>query len=97
MAKKTHKRKVAKRYEMVKFESSLFEGEFTLPKQSQMPIGVVEAMQAGEVQKLTGWLADAGADQADVDAFRELSGDELETFIKDWGSGDLANAPKSSA
>lgn len=95
--KKKHTRKTRKRYELVTFESSLFDGEFTLPNQAQMPLGVVEGVQSGAIGKMTAWLEAAGTEDADIDAFRELSGEELETFIREWGEGQLANAPKSGA
>lgn len=95
-AKKKHARKVAKKLEMVSFESPIYSGEFTFPAQKHMPQRLMIAMNEGELVKLRDWLSESGVDEGDIDAFLDLDGEEAADFVKAWGEGQLANAPKSS-
>jgi hypothetical protein len=94
-AKKKHTRKVAKKYELVTFETPIYDGEFTFPAQKHMPQKLMIAMGEGELSKLRDWLIEAGADESDVEAFLDLDSEEAGQFIEAWGNGQLANAPKS--
>ncbi|UUX60176.1 hypothetical protein [Glutamicibacter halophytocola] len=92
--KRKFERKIAKRYEFVKFESEIFDTEFEFPKLDMAPLRVVEALNTGEVQKVSKWLEDAGADPDAIEAYRDLDREELMDFIKAWESGQLASVPK---
>lgn len=94
MAKK-YQRKQAKRYEMVKFTTDIFEGEFTFPSPKQMPLKVVEGMEKGSMSALTGWLEKAGVEEDAIEAFNELDGEEAGDFMKAWAEGEIS-VPKSS-
>lgn len=95
-AKKKVVRKAAKRYEMVKFTTDIFDGEFVLPKFAP-PLGVMRRIQEGDVSKLIEWLEAAKVDSDYIEAIEDLGIEgELEQFITDWTEGQLANAPKSS-
>lgn len=89
-------RKSPKRYRMVRFESDLFEDDFTFPDFEQLSIGTIEALNKGDVGKVCAWLTEAGVEEDSIEAFRTLSSDELEGFIADWSKGALADLPKSS-
>ncbi|MFJ2618161.1 hypothetical protein [Glutamicibacter sp. NPDC087344] len=92
--KRKFERKTAKRYEFVKFESELFDGEFEFPKLDLAPLRVVEAMNTGEVQKVSQWLTEAGVDPEAIEAYRDLNRNELQDFINAWQDGQLASVPK---
>lgn len=92
--KRKFERKTSKRYEFVKFESELFDAEFEFPKLDLAPLRVVEAMNTGEVQKVSQWLTEAGADPEAIEAYRDLDRNELQDFIKAWQDGQLASVPK---
>lgn len=87
-------RKNAKQYRMVTFTNDLFEGDFIFPDFAQLSIGTVEALNKGDIGKVCSWLEEANVDQDSIDAFRDLTQEELEGFINDWTSGNLANLPK---
>ncbi|MNW35796.1 hypothetical protein D3C74_127980 [compost metagenome] len=92
--KRKFERKIAKRYEFVKFEFEIFDAEFEFPKLDMAPLRVVEALNTGEVQKVSKWLEDAGADPEAIEAYRDLDREELIDFISAWESGQLASVPK---
>jgi hypothetical protein len=94
--KRRNARKVAKRYRMVTFVNDLFDDDFTFPDFEQMPLGIVEALNTGAMEKVTAWLVDAGVEAESVEAFRSLTQDEINDFISDWNKGALA-LPKSSS
>ena len=85
--KRKFERKVEKSYPLVTFKSELFEGDFTFPKLDSAPLRVVEAMNTGEIQHVSGWLLSAGVDEEAVEAFRDLSQNELFDFISEWTDG----------
>lgn len=92
--KKKHTRKAKKIYQYVKFESSLFDGEFTLPKPQHMTQKVAVAIDEGRFSELYDFFRGAGVDEADIEAFSELDAEETGTFMEEWGNGDPVSAPK---
>jgi len=93
--KRKNARKVAKRYTYVNFTSELFEDDFTLPDQSHFSLGLMEAINAGNMGKLIAWLEAAKVDADQVDAIRDLDADEFEQFLEEWGKGSVVDLPKS--
>ena len=91
-AKKTMgpKRRNKKQYAMVSFELEAFEGEFTLPKLGQLPLGVATALQSGDGSKLMKFLAEYAPES--VGAVEDLSDDEVEDFMKVWGKASGVNS-----
>ena len=87
-------RKTAKQYRMVTFTNELFEDEFTFPDFAQLSIGTIEALNDGDVGRVCAWLEEAKVDQDSIDAFRDLTQEEAEGFMKDWRGGNLADLPK---
>lgn len=92
---KTRKRKSAKKFEMVTFETPIFEGEFVFPSPKHMPIKVLAGFEKGNVAVLADWLRDAKVSEEDIEAFEELDGEELGEFMKSWTDGEIS-VPKSS-
>lgn len=92
---KTRKRKVAKKYEMVTFDTPIFEGEFTLPSPKHLNLKVLSGFENGNVAVLVDWLRDAGIAKEDIEAFESLDGEELQEFMKAWTDGEVS-VPKSS-
>lgn len=92
---KIRKRKVAKKYEMVKFETPIFEGEFVFPSPKHMPIKVLGGFEKGNVAVIVDWLRDAGISNEDIEAFETLDGEELAEFMQSWTDGEIS-VPKSS-
>lgn len=93
--KRKNARKVAKQYRMVTFTSDLFEDEFTFPDQDHFNLGLIAAVNAGDMGTLIQWLTAAGVDKDQIEAFKTLESEEVEDFLKDWGKGSLADLPKS--
>ena len=93
--KRKNARKVAKQYRMVTFTSDLFEDEFTFPDQDHFNLGLIAAVNAGDMGKLIAWLESTGVDKDQIEAFKTLESEEVEEFLKDWGKGSLADLPKS--
>lgn len=83
-----------KQYRMVTFESDLYDAPFTFPDQAHMNLGLVKAINSGDVGKLSAWLLAGGVDPEEVDALDELEQEELEDFIEAWGKGSSVNLPK---
>lgn len=92
---KTRKRKVAKKYELVTFETPIFDGEFTLPSPKHMPLKVLNGFDKGNVGVFVDWLRDAKVSEEDIEAFESLDGEELAEFMKAWTDGEVS-VPKSS-
>lgn len=82
-------RKYEKTYRYRTFESSIFEGEFKLPEFKQMPSEYGLLVRVGDMNGLYNWLAEVGIDSEDIDAIKSLDSEELETFFKEWNSGEL--------
>lgn len=95
-AKKTMgpKRKGKKQYTQVTFAFADFEGEFTLPKISNIPIGVLSGLDEGEMTKFAEFLDDYAPGTSE--AFLDLDSDELGDFMKAWSEAGGDNTPKSS-
>lgn len=91
---KIRKRKVAKKYEIVTFETPIFEGQFKFPSAKHLPVRVLTSFQKGEVDALFTWLAAAGVPTEDIDALQDLDGEELSEFMSNWTDGDVP-VPKS--
>lgn len=94
--KRKFERKVEKSYPFVAFKSELFDDEFSFPKLESAPMRVIEALNTGEVQHVSAWLLSAGADKDAVEAYRDLSKEELMEFIEDWTAGQPVGLGKSS-
>lgn len=92
--KRKNARKTAKQYRMVTFTSELFEDDFTLPDFAQLSIGTIEALNNGDVGKVCTWLEEAKVDKDAIEAFRDLTQEEIPDFIQDWRGGNLADLPK---
>ena len=87
--KRKFERKVAKAYPFVTFSTEIFEGEFSFPKLDSAPLRVIESMNTGNIEQVSQWLLEAGADKDAVEAYRDLSSEELnEQFIPAWSNGD---------
>ena len=93
--KRNYARKTPKIFQFVKFETDLFEDEFNLPKFDHMPIRVIEALNTGELQLVSGWLREAGVEDGAIEAFRDLDQNEIQDFIAAWGSGQPIELGKS--
>ena len=76
--KKKHTRKIAKIYRARTFESSIFDGEFTLPDVNQAPNSVIAE-----------WCISAGAAKEDTEIFWEMDPEETRTFIEEWSHGTV--------
>lgn len=95
--KRKFERKSPKQYRMVAFETDLFEGEFVFPDQQHFTVGLLEALNSGDLGKLCTWLLEAGVEADAVDAVRSLDQGEVSGFLEAWGKGSLASVPKSGA
>ncbi|MCW1249661.1 hypothetical protein ODZ83_05575 [Acaricomes phytoseiuli] len=94
--KKRHIRKVPKEYELVVFESSLFEDEFALPNLTKnLPPSVGESMDSGDFGPLKELFATAGTPEEDVETFLSLDGEDMQVFLKEWAAASGASLPKS--
>lgn len=93
--KRKNARKVAKRYRYVNFTSELFEDDFTLPDQEHFSLGLIEAVNGGDMGKLIAWLKEAKVDEDQIEAIRDLEADEVEQFLEEWGKGSVVDLPKS--
>lgn len=87
--KKKHARKSAKLYRSLTFESSIFDGEFTLPDMKQAPNHVIAAMERMDLDALTEWCISAGASKEDTEIFWEMDPEETRTFIEEWSRGTV--------
>lgn len=96
-AKRKPTRKTARRFDMVRFESEIFDGEFELPALSAFDLKTQRSLMAGDVNPLFGLLAEAGVDEDVRDAVDSLTGDEVNDFMKEWGEAGTVAAPKSGA
>ena len=90
-------RKSKKQYKMVTFESSIFEGEFTLPALEQMPNHVPRALSGADIEgKLPAWLDAAGVESEAIEVIGTLDSEEFGTFMEEWGKASEVTVPKSS-
>lgn len=87
--KKKHTRKSAKLYRAVTFESSIYDGEFTLPDVKQAPNSVIAAMERMDLEALAEWCISAGASKEDTEIFWEMDLGETRTFIEEWSHGTV--------
>lgn len=87
--KKKHTRKSAKLYRAVTFESSIYDGEFTLPDVKQAPNSVIAAMERMDLDALAEWCISAGASKEDTEIFWEMDLAETRTFIEEWSHGTV--------
>lgn len=87
--KKKHTRKSEKLYRSLTFESSLFNGEFTLPDMKQAPNHVIAAMERLDLNTLIDWCISAGAAKEDTEIFWEMDTEETKTFIEEWSHGTV--------
>lgn len=88
------KRKGKKQYSQVTFPFEGFEGDFTLPKISTIPIGVLAGLDEGEMAKFGKFLDEYAPGTSE--AFLDLDSDELGDFMKAWSEAGGDNTPKSS-
>lgn len=98
--KRKHVRVEKRRYEMVEFVPPMYATEdaepFRFPKLKHLSQGLAIKMEEGNISALRDWLIAADVDEEDLEAFLDLDGEELQEFMKAWGAGELATAPKSS-
>lgn len=96
MAKKKHVRKKPKKYDMVTFESSLFEGEFTLPNVAKhMNPEAAQKLAAMDISGIVDILRSAGADEADIEVFCTLDNEDAAIFVEEWAKASQVSLPKS--
>ena len=67
-AKKTFTRKSEKRYEMITFETPIYEEEFTFPAVKHMSQKLAMALDAGQFKVFYEWLRNAGVSEEEIDA-----------------------------
>ncbi|HJX77271.1 hypothetical protein [Glutamicibacter sp.] len=90
-------RSTAKQYTFVKFEYEGFNEPFELPSFEQMPLGIIEAMERGNISKIITWLSGAGVDETVLEDFRDLSQEEVIPFTEVWGKGQPVGLGKSES
>jgi len=95
--KRKSTRKTAKRYEFVSFKSSMYDETFEFPKLDGAPLRVIEALNTGDIQHVSAWLRTAGADEEAIEAYRDLSQDELMDFISEWTAGEPVGLENSES
>lgn len=96
-AKKTMgpKRKGKKQYSLVTFPFEPFEGDFTLPKVDSLPLGILAALDDGDLAKFLGFLKEYAPDS--VEAVADISpDDEMQDFMAAWSKASGAETPKST-
>ncbi|QUL79926.1 hypothetical protein [Brevibacterium sp. SMBL_HHYL_HB1] len=89
------RRKGKKQYSMVSFELDGFEGEFTMPKIDQMPLGVGRKFENGDIDALMDFLYEYAEDSAPV--VDDLSGEEVQDFMTAWAKASGVEVEKSEA
>lgn len=92
--KKKHTRKNKKIYQFVKFTSSIFDGEFVLPKPQHMTQKVAVAIDSGQFNVLYDFFREAGVDEADIEAIADLDAEETGVFMEEWSNGEPVSVPK---
>lgn len=92
---KAPRRKGAKQYTLVTFALDGWDGEFSLPKLDQMPVGVIGALNNGDLFKLIDFLTKNAPESAE--AIEDFSGDELESLLTAWSDASGADLGKSEA
>lgn len=92
--KREHKRKNEKIYTFVEFSTEIFEEPFRLPDQKHFNVGLITDVQDGKLDSLLKWLQDAGTDEADIEAIRELEQNEIQDFMSAWSEGSSVSLPK---
>lgn len=88
-------RKNSRQFEMVRFESDLFDGQFELPALSSFDLKTQRHIMNNNVNPLFDLLREAGVPEDALDAIDSLAGDEVSTFMKEWGAAGPIPAPKS--
>lgn len=86
------KRKGKKQYPLVTFTFDAFDGDFTLPKLSALPLGVARGLANGDVNKLIDFLEENAPDY--VEAIEDLSGEEAQEFMQLWAEAGGDDAGK---
>lgn len=81
-----YRRKVPLADTKVRFESSLFDGEFILPSTDLMPIGLYVDLNDGNLSALFEWLTSNGVGLDAQEAIRSLNRVEFRTFREEWGN-----------
>lgn len=92
---KAPKRKGKKQYTLVSFELDGWDGEFTLPKLEQVPLGIVAALNKGDLFTLLDFLNSSAPESAE--AVGDFSGDELEALLDAWAKASGTDLGKSGA
>lgn len=93
--KKKFARKQPRRFDLVRFESEVFEGTFELPALSSFDLKTQRSLMSGDVNPLFALLSEAKVDPEAIEAIDSLSGDETSDFMKEWGEASPVPAPKS--
>lgn len=81
--KKKIQRKTEKRYEMVKFELDLFDGEFEVPSFKQVPTGVQRKAMKGDINVLAEFLGKYAGEDV-IEAFDDMDEEESTQFMEAW-------------
>lgn len=87
------KRVGKKQRQMVSFELDGFEGEFTLPKLANLPLGVAAALTDGDLPKLLEFIGETASEE-NREAVGEIEGDEIEGFMAAWSVASGVEAGK---
>ena len=90
-------RKSERKYPMVRFETSIFEGTFELPALSSFDLKTQRSLMSNDVNPLFDLLQAAKVDPEAIEAIDSLSGDEVAEFMTAWGEAGEVPAPKSGA
>jgi hypothetical protein len=88
------KRKGKKQYSLVTFKFEPFEGEFTMPKLGGVPIGILSALDEGEMAKFRKFLDEYAPGTSE--AFMDMDSDELGDFMKEWSEASGDDTGKST-
>lgn len=91
--KRKHSRRHEKIYQMVEFESEIFDGKFVFPKATHMNQKVATALDEGRFN-VHDWLREAGVDEESIEILPELDAEETQQFMKEWSNGDIISVPK---
>lgn len=87
------KRRNKKQYSLVSFELDGFEGEFTMPKIDQLPLGVSRSFGDGNVNTLMEFLYEYAPESAPV--VDDLAGEEVQQFMDEWAKASGVDVEKS--
>lgn len=93
--KRKYQRRETKQYTYVEFDTEMFEDRFKLPDQKHMNLGLVAALNDGNIGKLVEWLRSAQVDEDALEAIQSLEQGEVQSFIESWSGGSLTTLGES--